>query len=48
VVASSDGRRLVREHGSGAANDPTAAGAALADALMPAARSLLGVDQRTG
>jgi hydroxymethylbilane synthase len=41
VVASTDGRRLVREHASGSANEPEAAGRALADALLPAATSLI-------
>ena len=46
VVASADGRRLAREHASGTIDQPASAGAALADALMPAARSLLGPDLR--
>jgi hydroxymethylbilane synthase len=41
VVASSDGRRLVREHASGSSVEPQAAGRALADALLPAATSLI-------
>jgi hydroxymethylbilane synthase len=41
VVASSDGKRLVREHVSAAASDPVAAGAQLATALLPAARALI-------
>jgi hydroxymethylbilane synthase len=48
VVASADGKRLVREHGAGTADNPRAAGEALADVLMPAARSLLDPGQRTG
>lgn len=42
VVASTDGRRLAREHASGSASDPAGAGIALAEALLPAARSLIG------
>ena len=45
VVASADGRRLVREAASGTIADPEAAGAALAEELLPAARSLLGTAQ---
>jgi hypothetical protein len=45
VVASTDGRRLAREHASGTADDPVAAGGVLAEALMPAARALLGPQQ---
>jgi hydroxymethylbilane synthase len=41
VVASTDGRRLVREHVSGSAVDPEAAGRELAERLLPAARSLI-------
>ena len=41
VVASTDGTRLVREHIRGAAADPQAAGRALAEALLPAARKLI-------
>jgi hydroxymethylbilane synthase len=41
VVASSDGKRLVREHVSAAASDPVAAGAQLATMLLPAARALI-------
>jgi hydroxymethylbilane synthase len=41
VVASTDGRRLVREQISGLAADPTGAGQALAEALLPAARTLI-------
>jgi hydroxymethylbilane synthase len=48
VVASTDGRRLVREHASGSVDDAHGAGAALADTLMPAARSLLDLGERTG
>lgn len=42
VVASADGKRLVREHISAEAANPTGAGQALAEALLPAARSLIG------
>jgi hydroxymethylbilane synthase len=42
VVASTDGRRLVREHVSVTADDPEAAGRELAERLLPAAKSLLG------
>jgi hydroxymethylbilane synthase len=42
VVASADGRRLAREHASGTTGNPAAVGEALAEALLPAARSLLG------
>jgi hydroxymethylbilane synthase len=48
VVASADGRRLVREHASGRADDAAGAGESLADALLPAARSLIDLGQRTG
>jgi hydroxymethylbilane synthase len=41
VVASSDGKRLVREHVSAAASDAVAAGAQLATMLLPAARALI-------
>jgi hydroxymethylbilane synthase len=41
VVASSDGKRLVREHVSATASDPVAAGAQLATILLPAARALI-------
>jgi hydroxymethylbilane synthase len=41
VVASSDGKRLVREHVRAAASDPVAAGAQLAAMLLPAARALI-------
>ena len=42
VVASTDGKRLVREHVSGSTADPEQAGRALAEALLPAAHSLIG------
>jgi hydroxymethylbilane synthase len=42
VVASTDGRRLAREHATGPASDPAAVGARLADALLPAAKALIG------
>ncbi|MFN8634429.1 MAG: hydroxymethylbilane synthase [Chloroflexota bacterium] len=41
VVASTDGKRLAREHLSGDGQDPTSAGASLADMLLPAARNLI-------
>jgi hydroxymethylbilane synthase len=41
VVASADGKRLAREHHSGQMTDPAAAGVALAEALLPLAKSLL-------
>lgn len=41
VVASVDGRRLVREAEGGPADDPAAVGHALAERLLPAARELL-------
>ena len=41
VVASTDGKRLVREQVSGSGGDPEATGRALADALLPAARALI-------
>lgn len=41
VVASTDGRRLVRESVGGSVEDPDAAGQALAETLLPAARSLI-------
>jgi hydroxymethylbilane synthase len=41
VVASTDGKRLVREHAGGASADPVAAGHALAEMLLPAAQKLL-------
>jgi hydroxymethylbilane synthase len=41
VVASADGKRLVREHASGAVSEAVAAGHVLAEALLPAARSLI-------
>jgi hydroxymethylbilane synthase len=41
VVASPDGKRLVREHLSGSVAHPEAAGRALADALLPAAQKLI-------
>ena len=41
VVASSDGKRLAREHVSAAASDPVAAGSQLATTLLPAARALI-------
>jgi hydroxymethylbilane synthase len=41
VVASTDGRRLVREHATGLAAHPEAAGGALAEALLPAAKTLI-------
>jgi hydroxymethylbilane synthase len=41
VVASTDGKRLVREHASGASADPEGTGQALAEALLPAAQKLL-------
>jgi hydroxymethylbilane synthase len=47
VVASTDGKRLAREHASGTTADPAAAGAALADILMPAAKTLLDPGQRS-
>jgi hydroxymethylbilane synthase len=42
VVASTDGRRLAREHASGQADAPEQVGRELAAALLPAARSLIG------
>lgn len=42
VVASADGKRLVREHVVGSTDDPEAAGRSLAELLLPAARSLIG------
>ncbi len=47
VVASADGRRLVREHVSGQASDSEAAGRELAERLLPAAKSLIAPDART-
>ena len=47
VVASADGRQLVREHTAGLTGDPASLGGALADALLPAARLLLGPGQRS-
>lgn len=41
VVASADGKRLAREHGSGLASNPVAAGVALAEMLLPLAKQLL-------
>ncbi|MGE3909176.1 MAG: hydroxymethylbilane synthase, partial [Chloroflexota bacterium] len=40
VVASTDGKRLVREHHTGEATDPVGAGQALAEVLFPLAQSL--------
>jgi hydroxymethylbilane synthase len=48
VVASSDGKRLVREHVSAAASDPVAAGAQLATVLLPPARALIDPGIRGG
>jgi len=41
VVASTDGKRLVRERAGGNSTDPVAAGTALAEILWPAAQKLL-------
>jgi hydroxymethylbilane synthase len=41
VVASTDGRRLAREHVSGSSDTAVSAGELLADRLMPAAKSLI-------
>lgn len=41
VVASADGKRLVRESAGGSVADADATGQALAEALLPAARSLI-------
>jgi hydroxymethylbilane synthase len=48
VVASPDGRRLAREHVSGTVGAPAQAGRALAETLMPAARSLIGPSVQGG
>jgi hydroxymethylbilane synthase len=42
VVASLDGKRLAREHASGTVEASEQVGRALAEALMPAARALIG------
>lgn len=47
VVASADGRRLVREHLAGSAEDAARAGVELADRLLPAARELLTAHDRS-
>jgi hydroxymethylbilane synthase len=41
VVASTDGRRLAREHITGSVDAPASLGGALAEALLPAAKSLI-------
>ncbi len=48
VVASLDGKRLAREHASGSVDAPEQVGWALAEALMPAAKALIGPAVRGG